>query len=122
MEFARERVGKILIVTPPKLTSDGIFPFDGYGNELAGIVGAQDVEAVLMDLSNVDFAATPLLAALVRMHLQAQRRRKAFALCNLTVFVQEVLATVHLDKLFRIFPSRELAIERMSAPDGLYDS
>ena len=120
MEFPTERVGDVLIVVPGKLTIDDFYPFDEYEDGLARTANFQETDAVVMDMADIQFAATPLLAALVRLHLQARRRGKKFALCNPTAFVQEVLHKVRLDTLLRIFPSRDQAVDRMNAPDDFY--
>jgi len=120
MEFPTDRIEGVLVVIPGKLTIDDFYPFDTYEENLAHTINFEETSAVVMDIANIHFAATPLLAALVRLHLQARRRSKKFALCNPTAFVQEVLHKVRLDTLLRIFPSRQEAIDRMNAPEDFY--
>ena len=75
---------------------------------------------IIVDLSQVSFSATPLLATLVWAHLAASRRGRKFAICSSGDFILEVFRKVRLSRLFRLFPTREEAVEAMKAPGDFY--
>ena len=116
-----DRVGNTLVVTLPKSTVDDFDSFTKVADRLTEIVPLDDVDGVVMDLSKVAYAGTPLLAALVQMHLRARRRDKKLAVCSPTDAFLGVIRTVGLDKLLRVFPSRDAALGAMSATAEFYE-
>ena len=119
--FAVERTGNTLLVALPEFSLRSLDTFNNISERLAEVIPFDDVDSVVVDLSRVAYAGTPLLAALVGIHLRARRRDKKFAVCSPTDTFLEVLHTVGLHKLLRIFPSRDAAFEAISATVGFYE-
>ena len=119
-EFAVERTGETLVVTVPRYSIRSLESFANISERLAELIPLSDVDSAVVDLSRVGYAGTPLLAALVGLHLQARRRDKKFAVCSPTDTFLEVLHNVGLHKLLRIFPSRDAALEAISQTGEFY--
>lgn len=122
MNFTVQQITGVAIVTLPKLDLREYYPVEEYASRVCQIVDENLSGDIVMDLSLLDFAITPVLAALVRAHVLVSRRRRKFAICCLTDIVRDVLAKVRLDRLFRIFTSREEALTAIAASGDFYST
>ena len=65
---------------------------------------------VIIDLSGVNFIDSTALAILVQGIKRARERNGDIRLCGLQQPVRMVLELTRLDRVFEIFPTRELAV------------
>jgi len=117
MDFQQERIGGVVVVTHPPVKLDDFTLFSASGNLLSGIIDAPETRGVVIDLANVEFAGTPLLSMLVCANIRARKRGKSCAVCCVGDRIAQVMRTVQLHKILTICPTRDEAIDALSAGD-----
>jgi anti-anti-sigma factor len=68
---------------------------------------------LLVDLSAVHFLGASLIGILVETWDQLLKRNRRLVLCGLTPYCSELILTQRLDKLFAIYPTQPIALERI---------
>jgi anti-anti-sigma factor len=77
---------------------------------------AADPPVVLLDLSHTTFFGSSFIEILFRLWNRLNSRPGGnFAICGLTTYCLEVLRITHLDTLWRLYATRDEAIQDMSA-------
>jgi anti-sigma B factor antagonist len=74
-----------------------------------------DPPRVVMDLSHTKFFGSAFIELLFRAYNRVNEREGGvFALSGLTEYCAEVIAVTHLDRLWKIYPSRNAAVRTLS--------
>ncbi len=84
---------------------------------LCDAVAAADRRLVVIDLSHTNFIGSSFLEVLFRVWKRLQERDGRLALCGLSEFCEEVLHTTRLDTLWSSFPTRQEAIDALTAAE-----
>jgi len=66
---------------------------------------------IMVDLSGTDFMSSAGMRALLKTRQEVQDRHGELRLVNPSPFISDSLKLVGLDKLFKIFPNREAALQ-----------
>lgn len=79
-------------------------------------VAESDPPRVVVDLSNTQFFASSFIESVFRLWRRLESREGGrFALAGLTPYCVEVLQAAKLDHLWKMYPTREAAVEALSA-------
>jgi anti-anti-sigma factor len=78
--------------------------------KLVGLIEDPAVNKMVIDLNELEYGGTPVLALLVQVYLKAKRRQKHLRICQVHPYVEEVLKKTRLDHLLEIFASRDDAL------------
>ena len=108
MQMKSKEIGEILIVTvlDPRIDAAVAVRFKNRMMELA----SSPSKRVILDLSHVEFLDSSGLGAVVGSMKQLGRARR-LDLAGLTPTVEKVFRITRMDRVFRIFPNTEAAIE-----------
>ncbi len=108
MQMKSNEIGDIQIVTvlDPRIDAAVAVRFKNRMMELA----AASSNRVVLDLSHVEFLDSSGLGAVVGSMKQLGRSRR-LDLAGLTPTVEKVFRITRMDRVFRIFPSVEAAVE-----------
>lgn len=71
---------------------------------------------VVLDLSNVAYAGSQALGALVTLRLRANRNGITLLLAGVTQAVDSILRITQIDRLFEAFPTVEAALAHLQKP------
>ncbi|MSR56706.1 MAG: anti-sigma factor antagonist [Planctomycetaceae bacterium] len=86
----------------------------GFRDFLTETCGRADPPLVVLDLSNTTFFGSSFIELIFRVWNRLQARPGgSFAICGLTSHCLEVLKITHLDTLWRLYPTREEAVEAL---------
>ena len=72
-----------------------------------------DHQYLVIDLSHVHFFGASFIGTLVSAWDQLKKRQRNLAICGLTPFCARLIEVLHLDKLFDIYPTRGIALEKI---------
>ena len=76
-----------------------------------------DPPRVVLDLSHTRFFGSAFIELLFRAFSRVNERQGGvFALSGLTEYCAEVIAVTHLDRLWKIYPTRSAAVKALSGP------
>jgi anti-anti-sigma factor len=71
---------------------------------------------VVLDLSHTRFFGSAFIELLFRAYNRVNEREGGvFALSGLTEYCAEVIAVTHLDRLWKVYPTRAAAVKALSA-------
>ena len=73
---------------------------------------------LIVDLSGIDYAGARFLGLLVSAWSRLRTRHRRLAICGLTPGFARLVRTLHLDKLFSIYPTLEAAVAQLSQRAG----
>jgi anti-anti-sigma factor len=73
-----------------------------------------DHECLLIDLSRVHFFGASFIGILVNAWDQLKKRQRRLAICGLTPYCAKLVQVLHLDKLFDIYPTQEIVLEKIN--------
>jgi anti-sigma B factor antagonist len=82
------------------------------GHELIDLVDSRDKPRILLNLSNVHFMSSAMLAHLVKMHRKIQAAKGHLRLCGLRPVILDAFKVAQFDKIFEIFPDESAALKR----------
>jgi len=107
MQIQEEKLADTLVVKPLVKRIDASFAPE-FKAVMLDRIGSGNVK-ILLELSEVDFIDSSGLGAIVSI-LKALAGRGGIAICGLRETVGAVFRLSHMDKIFRIFPSKEDAL------------
>lgn len=81
------------------------------GEEIAGLIDADEKPRLLISFSNVDHLASAALGMLITIHNRLKARNGQLRLADIDPQIHEVFVITKLNKLFQIHDSREAAIK-----------
>ena len=84
------------------------------GDALASLVEAKHQPKLLLDFQNVDHLSSAALGMLINVNQKIKLLSGELRLVNIKSQIMEVFVITRLDKLFRILPDREKALETFS--------
>ncbi len=84
------------------------------GSTLKGLIDERDNPKLLLDFSTVDHLSSAALGMLINANNSIKQRNGQLRLTNIKPQIYEVFVITKLNKLFRIFPSREEAMGSFS--------
>ncbi len=85
---------------------------DIVARELFDLLETGSASKLLLDLGNIYFMSSAMLAQLVRMHRQIQSKRGRLRLCSPRPAIQEAFRVSRFDKFFEIFPDAPTALKK----------
>jgi anti-anti-sigma factor len=68
---------------------------------------------LVVDFSNVHFIGASFIGVLVDTWDQLKKHNRPMALCGLRPYCAQLVRILHLDKLFDIYPTRGIALEKI---------
>ena len=80
------------------------------GNTLKALIEEKDNPKLLLDFSTVDHLSSAALGMLINANNSIKQRNGQLRLTNIKPQIYEVFVITKLNKLFRIYPSREEAL------------
>ena len=80
--------------------------------ELFDLLDSGRANKLLLDLGNIYFMSSAMLAQLVRMHRQIQAKKGRLRLCAPRPAIQEAFKVSRFDKFFEIFPDSSAALKK----------
>src|SRR5688500_6804637 len=86
------------------------------GQQLTGLVEAKDRPRLLLDFRNVDHLSSAALGMLINANNRVREKNGQLRLCDIKKQILEVFTITKLDKLFKIFPNRQAALDRFEVP------
>lgn len=84
------------------------------GATLKSLIDEQETPRLLLDFSTVDHLSSAALGMLINANNSIKQRNGQLRLTNIKPQIYEVFVITKLNKLFRIFPSREEAMASFS--------
>jgi len=78
------------------------------------VAGDEDQQALVIDMSGVDFIASVGIRALIRPSQALSMRGGKLAVANLNPQIDEFFRLTGLDQMFRVFPTVDEAIDAIS--------
>ena len=81
------------------------------GDKLSGLIDGREYPKVLLDFTNVDHLSSAALGMLINANNRLLHRNGQLRLCKIRPQIMEVFAITKLNKLFKIFATREEARE-----------
>ena len=91
----------------------------GLGESLIDLAGEADPPIIVLDLSHTRFFGSSFIEVLFRLWTRLQGRAGGtFVICGLTPHCLDVLKITHLDTLWRLFATRDEAVQALSAAAG----
>jgi anti-sigma B factor antagonist len=86
------------------------------GQALTTLVEAKDRPKLLLDFQNVDHLSSAALGMLINVNQKIKAQSGELRLANIKAQIFEVFVITKLNKLFRIFPTRQEALDSFSSP------
>ena len=84
------------------------------GAALASLVEARQRPKLMLDFQNVDHLSSAALGMLINVNQKIKLQNGELRLANIKPQIIEVFMITRLNKLFKIFPNREAALESFS--------
>jgi len=81
------------------------------GDTLGKLIDGRDHPKILLDFMNVDHLSSAALGMLINANNRLRARNGQLRLCKIQPQILEVFAITKLNKLFRILPTRDEAME-----------
>ena len=114
--FQTEVCDDIVILLP--LRDMGEFEVSEWSSESPSpfelLVALIDGHNVVVDCSKTDYFGSSTIGFFNRVVQHVERQQRHIAFCNLSEHEREVIQVTHMDKLWRVVESRELAVEQVS--------
>jgi anti-sigma B factor antagonist len=82
------------------------------GKELADLAESRKEPRILLNLSNVHFMSSAMLAHLVKLHRKVQAVKGRVRLCGLRPVIMDAFKVSHFDRIFEIFPDETAALKK----------
>lgn len=81
------------------------------GQTIEALIETRDYPKVLLDFANVDHLSSAALGMLINANKRLRDRNGQLRLCQIRPQILEVFAITKLNRLFKILPSRDEAME-----------
>ncbi|HMO25843.1 MAG TPA: STAS domain-containing protein [Tepidisphaeraceae bacterium] len=82
----------------------------GIGDTINALIDEAETPRLLLDFSNVDHLSSAALGMLINVNKKVKTKNGEFRLSNIKPQIFEVFKITKLDKLFRIYPTRDEAL------------
>jgi anti-sigma B factor antagonist len=79
--------------------------------QLFSLVDDAGKREVLLNFDNVEYLSSAALGKLINLHKKLQGVQGRLAMCKVIPQIYEVFAITKLDKIFKIFPDEDAALE-----------
>jgi anti-sigma B factor antagonist len=79
--------------------------------QLFSLVDDSGKRELLLNFNNVEYLSSAALGKLINLHKKLQGLQGRLAMCNVIPQIFEVFAITKLDKIFKIFPDQDAALE-----------
>ena len=86
------------------------------GTRVGDVIDAEDRPRLVLDFRNVDHLSSAALGMLINSNNRVREKNGQLRLCDIKRQILEVFTITKLDKLFRIYPNRQAALESFEAP------
>lgn len=114
-EVMVDRKVTVIGLGPPFKSVDEQVLDAGLRMRLLTAVDRADPPLVVLDLSETTFFGSSFIELLFRMWNRIQTKPSgAFAICGVTAYCREVLTVAHLDTLWRLYATRDQAVEALA--------
>lgn len=81
------------------------------GDILGNLIDGRNYPKILLDFTNVDHLSSAALGMLINANNRLRQKNGQLRLCKIRPQILEVFAITKLNKLFRILPTRDEALE-----------
>jgi len=105
-----ERINGVNVITVPRELD--LLNSDTFKNEVKSLIQKGD-KLIVLDFSRCDYLDSSGIGAVVALHKNALMNGGGLALASLQESVMKVMQITTLDKILRIFPSVEEAVEAL---------
>ena len=85
------------------------------GDTLGKLIDGREYPKVLLDFLNVDHLSSAALGMLINVNNRVKQRNGQLRLCKIRPQILEVFAITKLNKLFKILPTRDEAMQSFTA-------
>lgn len=85
------------------------------GDALSKLIEARESPRILLDFLNVDHLSSAALGMLINVNNRVKQRKGQLRLCKIRPQILEVFAITKLNRLFKILPTREDAMQSFTA-------
>ncbi len=79
--------------------------------QLFSLVEQDGKRKLLLNFTNVEYMSSAALGKLINLHKKLQACSGRLAMCHVIPQIYEVFSITKLDKIFKIFPTEEAALE-----------
>ena len=83
------------------------------GEQLFSLVDDSGRRKVLLNFSNVEYLSSAALAKLITLNKKVQTSGGKLAMCKIAKEIMEVFLITKLDKLFKIYPDEQAALQAL---------
>src|SRR5438105_15040704 len=83
------------------------------GEQLFDLVDNQAKKKILLNFGNVEFLSSAALGKLITLNKKVQTTGSKLAMCKIATEIQEVFLITKLDKLFKIYPDEQAALQAL---------
>jgi anti-sigma B factor antagonist len=83
------------------------------GEQLFELVENQGKKKILLNFSNVEFLSSAALGKLITLNKKVQSASGKLGMCKITKEIMEVFQITRLDKLFKIYPDEQAALQAL---------
>jgi len=83
------------------------------GEQLFELVDNQGKKKILLNFSNVEFLSSAALGKLITLNKKVQAAGGRLGMCKITKEILEVFQITRLDKLFKIYPDEQAAMQAL---------
>jgi anti-sigma B factor antagonist len=80
-------------------------------DQLFGLVDNENQRKLLLNFEGVDYMSSAALGKLINLHKKLTALKGKVAMCNLIPQIVEVFTITKLDRMFKIFPNEEAALD-----------
>ena len=108
LSVVQEKAARVVEFTNNKILDEGNIA--DIGSTLNTLIDENENPRILLDFNNVDHLSSAALGMLINANNSIKQRNGQLRLTNIKPQIYEVFVITKLNKLFRIFPSREEAI------------
>lgn len=85
------------------------------GDTLSKLIDGRENPRILLDFLNVDHLSSAALGMLINVNNRVKQRKGQLRLCKIRPQILEVFAITKLNRLFKILPTRDDAIQSFTA-------
>lgn len=86
------------------------------GTKVGEVIDAEDRPRLVLDFRNVDHLSSAALGMLINANNRVREKNGQLRLCDIKRQILEVFSITKLDKLFRILPNRQAAVQSFEPP------
>lgn len=86
------------------------------GTKVGEVIDAEDRPRLILDFRNVDHLSSAALGMLINANNRVREKNGQLRLCDIKRQILEVFSITKLDKLFKILPNRQVAVQSFEPP------